>query len=350
MKKLNLIIIVVVLLVLFLIVWALKANQKDVQSNIYHKDLNSAATVQVDTVKTSEFTESVCYLGTFSPQREVTISSQTLGKVIKVGVEEGSHVVAGALIVQLDIDVLKAQLNSAKASYDNASITLKRLEEAKDGVTQMQIDNARTQLLSAKYQLDLLKKQISMGTIKAPFSGIITLKNFDLGAVVSPGTPIVELTDISRLKLEINIPEKDLFRFIKGQKVAIATDVYPGVTFEGRTLFISSKADASHNYAIKILIQNSTKNPLKAGMYGRAFFDETMSESSISIPRSALIGSTKKPQVFVVENRVAHLRDIQIGMSNDTHIQILRGLKENEIVVKGGIVNLSDGVKVRIAQ
>lgn len=350
-KTIRYSVIVLILVVLIgSVVLKLNANKEEVVGKVYRKDPDLRATVQVDTVSYRPFGETVAFLGSFAPGREVTISSETTGKVVTVGVEEGNTVSAGHLIAQLDTELLRAQLASAQASYDNAVSTLKRYELAASGVTQLQIDNARTQLLTTKAQIDQLKKQIRMCTISAPFSGTITNRNFDLGAVVNTGTQIAELTDVGHLKLEINVPERNITQFRQGQRLDVVTDVYPDKRFAGLVEMVAIKTDASHNYTVKIEVTNSRENVLKAGMYGRILLKDTTSRDAISISRSAIVGSSKEPQVFVVKDAVARLRHIELGAGNETRVQVTKGLESGDVIVTGGLVNLVDGSKVAIAQ
>ena len=331
-----------------LVAFKLTANKKEVEAKVYHPDVNLTATVQADTLTEGPFTEATQFLGSFAPNREVSIASETSGKVITVGVQEGSYVGTGSLVAKLDDGVLQAQLHSATASYDNATGTLKRYEQAPNGVTQLQMDNARTQILTSQAQIEQLKKQISQYTINAPFAGIITARNFDLGAVVSPGSPLATLTDISLLKLEVSVPEKYVAQFKNGMPMQVKTDVYPNVVFNGSVDLIASKADASHNYTIKVLVPNNAQNQLKAGMYGNVTLGTTTAQKAISIPRSALIGSAQNPQVYVVQNGLAKVKAIQTGGGNATNVEVTSGLLAGEVVVTGGLVNLSDGAKVTI--
>jgi RND family efflux transporter MFP subunit len=344
----------VILLILVVLIGAvvmkLNANKEEVVAKVYHRDANLRATVQVDTISYKPFGETVSFLGSFAPGREVMISSETTGKVVTVGVEEGNAVNGGHLIAQLDTELLHAQLASAQASYDNAVSTLKRYEQAASGVTQLQIDNARTQLLTTKAQIDQLKKQIRMCTINAPFSGVITSRSFDLGAVVNTGTQMAELTDVSHLKLEINVPEKDIAQFKQGQRLPVVTDVYPDKNFEGVVEMVAVKTDASHNYTVRVLVTNSRENVLKAGMYGRIVLKNVTSPEAISIPRAAIVGSSKEPQVFVIKDAVARIRNIETGAGNESRVQVVKGLEPGEVVVTGGLVNLVEGSKVTIAQ
>ena len=344
----SIIAIILVLLVGFIVI-KLNSNKKEITAKVYHPDVNTAVIVQVDTVKSGSFDLSASFTGSFSPNREVTISSETSGKVIRVNVEEGSYISTGQLIAQLDDGVIQAQLQSAQASYDKASNVVTRYQQAASGVTRLQIDNAKADVLTAKAQIDQLKKQVRQHTIVAPFNGIITSRNFDLGTIVSPGMQMATLTDISLVKLEINVPEKSISQFRIGQSIDVTTDVYPGTAFQGKVDMVASKADASHNFLIKIIVTNNSTS-LKSGMYGTVSFRNTASANALSIPRAALTGSSIKPQVYIVEDGTARLRDIQTGDGNETHIQVTGGLREGELVVSGGLVNLKEGTKVSVAK
>jgi RND family efflux transporter MFP subunit len=339
--------IVVIGLVAFTVI-KLNANKKEVVARVYRPDVNIKAMIQADTVKLSSFNIATPFLGTFAPNREVSIASETSGKVISVGIQEGSHVGAGSLVAKLDNGILVAQLHSAQANLAQAKSTLSRYEQAQAGVTQLQMDNARTTILTSDAQIEQLTQQIAQYTIHAPFGGVITKRNFDLGAVVSPGSPLATLIDISSLKLEVSVPEKNINQFKTGATIQVKTDIYPNAVFRGTVNLVASAADAAHNYTVKILVPNSSQTPLKAGMYAKVILGNTPLQSTISIPRAALIGSSEKPQVYVVKNGQVKLREIEVGASNENNVQVIKGLQANEVIATGGLVNLSDGAKVEV--
>lgn len=341
--------VVAVVILIASVAFKLVNNKKEVAAKVYHPDVNTAVAVQVDTVRSGRFDLATSFTGSFSPNREVVIGSETSGKVIKVNVQEGSRVTTGQLIAQLDDRLIQAQLQSAEANHDRAVNTLARYQQGISGVTQLQLDNAKTEILTTQAQIEQLKTQIRQYTISAPFSGIITSRNFELGAIVSPGAQLATLIDISSVKLEISVPERSISQFSIGQVIDITTDVFPEMPFKGKVDMIGSKADASHNFQVKILVSNPRAS-IKSGMYGTVVFKNAASSEALTIPRSALLGSSVKPQVYVVEGGASKLRDIQTGSGNETRIQVVSGLQKGELVVSGGLVNLNDGTKVSIAQ
>jgi RND family efflux transporter MFP subunit len=135
-----------------------------------------------------------------------------------------------------------------------------------------------------------------------------------------------------------------------GDRVEIKTDVYPKVTFIGTIKNINSKSDEAHTYPVEIELKNNRQNPLKAGMFVNCLFNSLKSSESMVIPRIALVGSIKSPQVFVVENDTAKLRNIVIGAVYSDIIQVLDGLSPGENVVTSGQLNLQENSSVKIVK
>ncbi len=328
----------------------LKTNQKEVQSKIYRMNPNASVLIQAETLQEEVFQYQTSYLGSFTPNREVLIMSEGAGRVVKDHIREGMAVSAGQVIAQLDTDILNSQLKIAEGNLEFAEKTAQRMTNASSGLSEIKIDEALNNVNTLKHQIELYKKQISMATIKAPFSGIITGKFYEIGSLAGGGTQMAMLTDIQTLKLEINVPERDIARFKKGMNIEVSTKVYPEHLYNGVVDILGVKTDATKNFKVKISVTNSSKFPLKSGMYGTVTLVNSEQEKTVSIPRTALVGSNKNPEVYVIKDSIATRRPIILGASNETRLQVLEGLKENEVVAVGGLVNLSDGTKVSIAK
>lgn len=328
----------------------LKSNQQEVESKIYRMNPDASVLIQAETLRVETFEFSSSYLGSFTPNREVLILSESNGRVIKDNIKEGSSVSAGQVIAQLDTDIIQNQLNIAKGNFSLAEKTAQRMTNASSGLSEVKVEEAQNNVNTLKYQIELYKKQISMATIKAPFSGIITSKFYELGSLAGGGTQMAMLTDIHTLKLEINVPENDITKFKKGMSMDITTKIYPRHVFKGVVDVISIKADATKNYKVKLTVSNNSSFPLKAGMYGTVTLKSSVDVNSLSIPRTALVGSNKHPEVYIIKDGVAKRQPIVIGASNEERLQVIDGINENEVVATGGLVNLSDGTKVTIAK
>jgi len=160
-------------------------------------------------------------------------------------------------------------------------------------------------------------------------------------------TQIANVVDISRLKVKLNVAEKDVIRLKVGEKVEVTTDVFPGNVFTGSIFSISSKGDEGHTYPVEVVLNNS-KQQIKAGMFGRVMFTPKISGAAIVIPRECIVGSAKDAKLYVINNNIAKLRPVVTGKDLGTDIEILNGLQEGEQVVVNGQNNLSDNAPVII--
>lgn len=348
--KTKIIIVVVVLVMIAATAVKLQSNKRTVESNIYRPDTGKKVLVEADTVTARAFGKEYTYTGTFTPNREAMIIPQVSGQVRGLYFEEGDIVSQGKQLVQIDDDLLQAQRIAAEANLQNAQRTLERYENASlsGGISGMQVDNARLSVKNTDSQLRQINKQIALCRISAPFAGTITLQDVEMGSVVG-SMPIGRITDLSLLKLEIAVPEKEVGLFVTGESLVIETDVYPGQTFTGSIEYISARADEAHQYLVRIAVRN-TASLLKAGMYGTISLRRELHEETLAIRRKALLGSVKMPQVFVIENGIATLRDITTGENNQDFIQVVEGLQQGDIVVTSGHINLLSGSSVHIIQ
>lgn len=329
-------------------------NQRQVAAKIYRKDPAARVLVQVDTLQPAALTFRAEYLGTFVPNREVQLSAQQPGLVTKVGVEEGQAVRAGALIAALNTDEAQTQLVAAQANYRDAQLNQRRYERVareSEGVSQAQVDKARLQTETSLAQLRQAQRQVALGRITAPFSGVITARRFDLGTLLSPSSPLVTLSDVSALKLEISVPEEAVQHFRRGQRLQVRTAVQPGVVYPGTVSQVAVTGDDSHQYQVQVRVPNSGRAALKGGMYGSVLETQTTPTTSLAVARKALLGRADRPQVYVVQpgGRVA-LRDVQIGRGTDEQVEVLGGLRAGEVVVTSGQAELTPGLAVAIAR
>jgi RND family efflux transporter MFP subunit len=349
--KSKLVITAVVLLLFAATAAKLIANKEAVDQKIYRPDPQQKMLVQATTILPGSFSQKLVYMGTFAPNREVMIMPQIQGEVTGVYFQEGDYVQQGKVLARLNDDLLQAQLMAAEANFETAYKNLERYTNASHsgGVSQLQVDNAQLNLKTADSQVRQLKKQIELCRITAPFSGMITLRNVEIGSVIG-GQPIGQITDISQLKLEVFVPEKDVALFTEGQKMKIEAGTNSGQTVTGKVEYIADRADAAHNYMVRIMVKNNPTFQIKAGMYGTASLDHHRPGDVLLIPRSALLGSAKSPEVFVIEGGVACLKTIQIGSSNDTLIEIVKGLNAGDVVITSGHINLTHNTPVQVSE
>ncbi|MBS1570926.1 MAG: efflux RND transporter periplasmic adaptor subunit, partial [Bacteroidetes bacterium] len=266
------------------------------------------AEVPVNIVVADFQTMSSDYLsnGTFAPLQQMNLASEMSGKVTRVLVKEGDFVRAGQTLATVKKDALEVDRSTATAAYQNAIVDNQRFENAykTGGVTKQQLDQSRLQLQNAKNAVQQSNIRVGDANVKTLVSGYINKKTVEPGAVVSPGTPLFEIVNTSKLKLQVTVNEAEVANLKKGDIVKINVSVYPDKEFAGRISFIAPLADASLNFPIEIMVENNPNNDLRAGMYGTAVFSAKESGTGhnlMTIPKDAFVEGVSSNKVFVVQ-------------------------------------------------
>ncbi len=350
MNKRVIVIIAIIGVVITLSVFKLVSNKNQIQKKLYIHDLDALVLVEVKSPSLHTFEHDFTYLGVFEAAKQNMVGAEAGGKVIALDAEEGSFVTKGSVIAKLDKELMQLQLEAAELNLASLKNDQKRNHnlEKENAIAAVQVEKTNIGVESASIAVKQLKRQLKNTAIIAPFSGVITKKLIDVGSVIGAGTPVVELTDIQQLKLTISVPEQDVMKFKLGQKVSVLVDVFADRVFEGTIHLINVQADRSHNFKVQVLIKNDGQQKIMAGMYGSVKLQNTQSKSALAIPRIAVIGSTKKPQVFVVRNGKAKLIQVEAGITDGDYIEVLGGLKDSDQIVTKGQINLEDGSNVKI--
>jgi RND family efflux transporter MFP subunit len=318
-------------------------------------DVITEISVRVDTVQKKPFDEVYTSNGKFAAINQVDFSSETSGRVLQILIKEGDNVSSGQVLAIVKSDALGLDLENAQASYESALKEKERYENAfkTGGATQQQLDQVKLALKNAESRLEQVKLRYSDTRIKSTINGFVNKRYVEQGAFVVPGSPLFEIVDVSKLKLKIAVNESQITRIQLGDKVTVKASAIPGKEFEGTIRFIAMKADNTMNFPVEIEINNDSKKSLKAGMFGTVLFKTDVSEEPlIIVPRTAFAGSVNSKEVYVVNSDgIATLRKVVPGRIVGDLVEILDGLKEGELVVTNGQINLHDNeVKVLIIQ
>jgi len=343
--------IVVVLGIAFLIGWILNNNKKENQAKT---DIVAKGTGAVF-VRTSKVSKSPINLdfsanGNFAAWQDLSLLAENSGRITRILVDEGSRVSKGQVLARIDDEYLSLELQSAEDALNKLKTDQQRYESSfqTGGVTKAQLDEINLNVRNAENQYQQAKRRLADSYVKAPISGIINKRSIEVGTYVSPGTALFDIVDVSRLKLLVNANESQVVNLQIGDQVKIKTSVFPDKTFNGKITFIAAKADNTLNYPVEIEVENSSSPILKAGMYGTAVFDLPEQAPAIVVPRTAFVGSVSSNEVFILENEnKARLRKVTAGRNLGEQVEVLEGLKEGEIVITSGQINLVDGTEVR---
>ena len=238
---------------------------------------NSTVAVRVDTVKKTIPVLDVIANGNFEPWQQLYFSAEKSGRVVNVLVDEGSYVRKGQTLATIRVDQLNVDLQSARNNYASSKADYDRYENAfkTGGVTKQQLDQARLALENASSKLEASQINLSDASIRSSIDGIVNARKIEPGSVVSPGTPLFDIVNVSRLKLKVNVNENQVAQLTVGKPVVVKASVFPDKTFNGKVSFIGVQATEALNFPVEIEVTANPGNQLRAGMYGTAVFDFT---------------------------------------------------------------------------
>lgn len=348
MKKVLYIIIPLALVVLIAV--RLKSNKEISQNRIYTYDKEQAIEVKADTVNYQAAIVQTSFTGVFEPERETKVSADVQGKIQKVFVDAGSYVRKGQALLKLDDALLKLQLQSVEIQIEGLEADVNRYSilAASDAIQGVQLEKSQLGLKSAQVQRNTLLEQINRTIVVAPFNAIVTLKMTEEGSFAAPGVPLIQLTDISSLRFTINVAESDLNLFHTNQSAEIQADVFPSIPLSGKITLIGSKGNVANTFPVQFFLNNTSDLKIKSGMFGKAIIKGASSTPRLIIPASAIVGSDIQPQVYVIDKGKARLQNIMVAERREGMAVIQSGLKEGDIVITNGLINLFEGANVSI--
>ena len=341
--------VVVIVGIVSAILMTNKATSNDKSTNT----IETAHSVSVVTASSQHIMENFSLVGTIAANNDVVVMSETQGRVVKVNAEVGDFKPAGSVLVEVDDEIKETAYKTAQMTYEKAKKDLDRYESLyKEGsISESQIEQSRWNFQSAETQYIVARHQYRDTKVTTPISGIVTSRPVNIGTMLQ-GSPqptvVANVVDISKLKVKVNVAEKDVFKLHAADNVDVTTDVYPGIKFQGNISTIAAKGDDAHTYAVEVTLNNNNKYPLKAGMFGQVFFSPKSNSENIVIPRESVIGSVRDAQVYVVHNNIAKLRPVVIGRELGTNVEVLQGIATGEVVVVNGQNNLKDNAAVTV--
>lgn len=335
--------------VLGLAAYKLYANKEEMKENAKLSEITSASIpVQITQPEKLALNTRVSADGTFEAKTDLTILSETQGKLVAVYKEKGVTVRKGDLLAQVDNELLRTQVAAARANFEKLqsdSARFTKLSES-DAVTQRQLEDVRIGLMNARAQYRQVQKQLDNTYIRATTSGIINDDFVQEGAYISPGMQLYNIVDISKLKLNVRLTANEILNVIEGDEINITSSVYPEDTFNGKVTAIAAKADGALKYNVEITLTNNSLRALKPGMYATAHFLFNSENEVLYLDRNAIIGSVQNPQVFTIVDGKAHLKSITIGEVRSDRVEVLDGLSTSNEVITTGQINLEEGTVV----
>jgi membrane fusion protein (multidrug efflux system) len=305
--------------------------------------------VDATVLRPGTVTERIRTTGTLRADESVELTSEASGKITDIRFEEGARVEAGELLVQINDAELQAEKqrleHELQLATDRAERQKRLLKEG--GVSQEEYDATVNKVEVLKADLQLVEARIEKTKVRAPFGGVVGLREVSEGAYVTPQTSITTLQRLDPIKIGFSVAEKYASRVQPGQSISFSVrgmdrsidgQVYAGnasVDPETRTLQLRARAP-------------NPNGTLRPGMFADVTVTLGIVDDAIVVPSFAVIPTLGGQRVFVAENGTAQPHNVTLGVRTDSTVQVTDGLALGDTVITSGIQELRAGLPIRI--
>lgn len=297
-------------------------------------------------------------IGTVAAVQGVNVSADLAGIVSRIGFESGASVKQGDILVELDTRQEQAQLAAIEAERDLARLNFQRLDGliSEGAVAKSDYDRAAAEQKQTEAKVAEIRATIERKTIRAPFSGILGIRQVNLGQYLSPGTAVVELQSLDPIYVNFGVPQQHAGALRIGGSVRITAGDDGGI-FNGRMTAKNSTVDeATRNLQIQATFAN-TRGALRPGMFVQADVPVGASRTVMPLPASAISYAPYGNSVFVVTNlkdpkgqtyRGVRQQFVKVEGARGDQVAVMSGLKPGEEVVTSGVFKLRNGAAVLV--
>jgi len=298
-------------------------------------------------------------IGTAMAIQGVTVSADLPGTVFRINFESGQPVREGDVLVELDTRQERAQLAAAEAQRDLARINFGRAQElVKQGVlARTEYDNTSAQQKATEAQVGEIRATIERKTVRAPFSGVLGIRQVNLGQYLAAGQAIVPLQSLNPIYVNFGVPQQTSAQVLGGRTLRVTSDDLPGAEFNGRVTAVDSVInEATRNIQVQATLPNPN-GKLRPGMFVQVQVALGASRQAIALPASAINYAPYGDSVFVVTNltdpkgktyRGVRQQFVKVEGSRGDQVAVVSGVNAGDEVVTSGVFKLRNGAAVQV--
>ena len=306
-----------------------------------------------------QWPDTLAVIGTTAAVQGVTVSADLPGLVARISFESGQSVRQGDVLVELDTREEQAQLAAAEAQRELARLNFERMQAlVVDGaISRADYDRAAAERKSSDARVGEITAGIARKTIRAPFSGVLGIRQVNLGQYLSAGDPVVPLQSLHPIYVNFGVPQQDTARVRVGGRIRVTTDDLSGVEFTGRVTAVDSVVSPETR---NVQVQATVPNPggkLRPGMFVQTSVVTGATRSNVSLPASAISYAPFGDSVFVLADmkgpggqtyRGARQQFVKLGPSRGDRVAVLSGVNPGDEVVTSGTFKLRNGAAVHV--
>lgn len=308
--------------------------------------------VKVKVLEATQVEDAVTLTGAIHPWEEVTLSAELAGKIERKAVEDGALVAVDQELFRINSVTLEAKQTELEAQMKWAEQEYRRLKAmAREGIgSKQELERAETQRSVAEAGLRTVGIELEKSIIKSPIEGVVDKVYKEQNEYVDPGTPLVRIVQVDRVKVIVGIPERDIAYFQVNAPVRVTLSSMRDEVFEGHIYTIAPTAEsASHTFLTEVALDNA-EGRLRPGMICRATLVRRAYPDSLRVPVFSVVTLNDSRYVFVETDGVVRQREVQTGVFLGQEVQVTEGLSPGERLVVVGQRDLRDGGRVRVQE
>ena len=302
--------------------------------------------------KEVQFYDVVESVATAKAYDSVTITPEVSSKLTDIHVVEGQKVQKGDLLFTLNNKEELADLNAARSTFFQKEKAFKRAKPLLEDkvISDATYQERESDYLTAKAQVESVSARLDLLEIKAPFAGSVGIIDMSVGTFVQAGEPMVNLSNLDKMKVDFFVPSRYLSVLQVGDVLQAQSSAYDDV-FEGRLAFVDQQVDVETRTVRVRAIVDNPQGQMKDGMFMTVKI-KANPRKALTIPEESVVKTGTENYVYVIQTKddqqVVAKRPVEIGKRLDGELEILKGLKADEIVVHHGVMKVRDGAAVQV--
>ncbi len=305
--------------------------------------------VTAQILKEEPLTEEIVTSGYLLPDEEVNLSFETSGKITEINFEEGTPVSKGDVLAKVNDATLQAQLRKLEVQLQLAEDRVYRQNALleKEAVSKEAYEQVQTDLATLQAEIDAVKANIALTELRAPFDGVIGLRQVSEGAYATPSTPVATLTKIAPLKIEFSVPERYAKEIKYGTNLEFMIDGHLQ-PFKAKVYATESRVDLeTHTFSMRAIYPN-TYGELLPGRFANIHLKTREIKKAIAVPSEAIVAEMGIDKVFLYKSGKAEPVTISKGLRTESKVQVVKGLNAGDTIITSGTLQLRTGLPVAI--
>lgn len=320
------------------------------------KAAGGVVVVEATEVQPADIQDVITAIGTLRSAESVVMKSEISGRIAAVSFSDGSRVAKGDTLITFDASIQEAQVNQAKAERDLAAAKLKRTQDLFDKkfLSAAALDDARASEQIAQAKLALAQATLGKMSLRAPFSGVIGIRQVSVGDYIKEGADLVNIEDTSSMKVDFRVPEQASGRLRVGQVVGLQSDAFAGQSFPAKVTAVDSAVDPLGRSLLMRAELRDVSQRLKPGMFMRVTLVLETRKNALTIPEESIVTQQGRLLVFKVVDGKAVSTPVVTGLrvtnKDKAVVEVVKGLAAGDVVVTAGQIKIrGNNLPVKIA-